>query len=1130
MKRRLVTIFFALLALIGYAQDIVYNDDGSVTFNNSELKSIEYDNIDFNYLNLLIANDGSAGVNGIIGDIYQGGGIIFTVLGGPSRDKVIFKKTLALTSTQFEGVTDSIPWRGIKLLSNQTKLLASDLKYTTADPDKCTAITDPTLFKASMVSSYGNYSFQNPYSDCLKENNFNQIQKVKVKITAQKAKVKRIRFPGQMQEVVLASANPAKQFSVTVFINGVEKGTVNTSSIPVFNAKVGDDIKFVFNNSFPSFKRKPVFEGIPATWIAQFAGETKYYCTSSIQPNERKPWIGFDSQVHGSLLRRYPKGYKERFPDFEKDGQGNILSWTFTLQREMDANKAIYTPAYKWPKEKTVPVKQRNNQKEGLNMELLQAYNDPTFQSYKGQDFILGSDPDEIFYLAGQDYNTFENPPLQGLLRKTDEVWKKVPYGESDDPINDIVSAYMKNRDAYNKKINYSSEKYNSYEMQDVGTSPSNPDGTGNGNNKAPGLCKITLGNITVQFKLNVANCLSNQKGFYANIEGTRWPGWDETPTYKFWGFRNMSNEELSNFFIVCTSENSIANVRKQIVYLKDLGKSKLESISQSGFIEHAFEMGGNGYNNLTVYRYNGTKTDSTIIGGKELLTIVLRFVTVPNGNTGMQLGEVADGSHIYLEEYRNDRSGNPNYIQRYGRYMQKYTREYTIPKDSTLTFYTLDSDPFTFYNTSTEWYLSSRYQAKRLPLTGAESQQSNVKYYLDPLNPDGSVKQLTTEPVGSGSKFTYTYGAVGDYQLRVTYRESKLDLFHKIKVVSYHLNKKGNIATRELTARERELLNFNDQNYKMAEVKDILCNYKYVNGYRTQDPINRFGRYNDYFDSYIWNNNSGGTIYNPDAIVNTISNYSEHGWAPFNWVRHFSEKPYPNTIDPSLFRNKEDLTDYLGGLYDKVPEPWQARLPWAPYTVVEGQRFRTNIKVIYNMNKLFHNQSGAFSGNPRAISTEEVYNKFISDDEEDLKELINDLKYGRKIIIPKTQTYLKVSNLSTQQGQPSKFIAELNLSLSQTAANIATDIDDNISKAFNIYPNPCNENVNIYLPHLNTPTIKGSIYNISGQLVFDDYFLMNSSRQISINTTKFSDGIYIVHLRSTDYNWNCKEKIIIKH
>ena len=246
--------------------------------------------------------------------------------------------------------------------------------------------------------------------------------------------------------------------------------------------------------------------------------------------------------------------------------------------------------------------------------------------------------------------------------------------------------------------------------------------------------------------------------------------------------------------------------------------------------------------------------------------------------------------------------------------------------------------------------------------------------------------------------------------------------------------------------------------------------------------------------------------------------------------MRHFSEKPYPNTIDPSLFRNKEDLTDYLGGLYDKVPEPWQARLPWAPYTVVEGQRFRTNIKVIYNMNKLFHNQSGAFSGNPRAISTEEVYNKFISDDEEDLKELINDLKYGRKIIIPKTQTYLKVSNLSTQQGQPSKFIAELNLSLSQTAANIATDIDDNISKAFNIYPNPCNENVNIYLPHLNTPTIKGSIYNISGQLVFDDYFLMNSSRQISINTTKFSDGIYIVHLRSTDYNWNCKEKIIIKH
>lgn len=47
MKKKLVLLFFLSFTLTGYAQDIVYNDDGSVTFNNNDLKSIEYNNIDF---------------------------------------------------------------------------------------------------------------------------------------------------------------------------------------------------------------------------------------------------------------------------------------------------------------------------------------------------------------------------------------------------------------------------------------------------------------------------------------------------------------------------------------------------------------------------------------------------------------------------------------------------------------------------------------------------------------------------------------------------------------------------------------------------------------------------------------------------------------------------------------------------------------------------------------------------------------------------------------------------------------------------------------------------------------------------------------------------------------------------
>ncbi|KAA3703464.1 hypothetical protein F3F83_20485, partial [Bacteroides salyersiae] len=677
MKKFLLTLSLLLYALIGYSQSITYNDDGSVSYNTTTLQTITYDNVDFNYMELLKPSNQDP--TGIIGDINQGGGIILEVYGGPDKDELIFKKILVLTSSSFGGNTEAKTWHGIQVQSDNTKLLASGLDFTTFSPDHCSALKEKSLFKAAMVSANGDFTFENPYSDCLKDNNYKQIQKVKVKVTGKSAKVKRIKFPGQVQELVLASANPNKQFSVTIYINGIQKATITPNSIPTINAKVGDDVKFVFNNSFPNFKRVPVFDGIPATWIAQFAGESKFYCTPSIQPNERKPWLGFDSQVHGSLLRRYPSGYHDRFPDFQKDSQGNIISWSFMLQREMDANKTTYTPVYKWPKEKTAPVKQRNNQKEGLNMELLKAYNDPYFQSYKGEDYILGSDPDEIFYLAGQDYDTFRNPPLQGLLRKTDEVWKRVEYGESEDPINDVITAYLKNRNASEGTTDLSCEKYDSYEIQDNGTSSSNPDGTGTGNNKAPGLCKITLGNITVKFKLNVTSPLANQTGFYANIVGSRWPGWDETLSYNFQGFKGISKEELRKYFLVCISENSIGNTRKQIVYLKNFNDSKLNTISQSGIVTQSFTMGGNGYNNLELYKYNSNSNDSTIIGGKELLTIVLRFITVPNGNPGMQLAETSDGSYIYLEEFRNSKPNDPLYMQRYGRYVKKYTREYVI-------------------------------------------------------------------------------------------------------------------------------------------------------------------------------------------------------------------------------------------------------------------------------------------------------------------------------------------------------------------------------------------------------------------------------------------------------------------
>ena len=53
MKKFLLTLSLLLYALIGHTQNITYNDDGSVNFNSSSLQTITYDNVDFNYVELL---------------------------------------------------------------------------------------------------------------------------------------------------------------------------------------------------------------------------------------------------------------------------------------------------------------------------------------------------------------------------------------------------------------------------------------------------------------------------------------------------------------------------------------------------------------------------------------------------------------------------------------------------------------------------------------------------------------------------------------------------------------------------------------------------------------------------------------------------------------------------------------------------------------------------------------------------------------------------------------------------------------------------------------------------------------------------------------------------------------------
>jgi len=197
------------------------------------------------------------------------------------------------------------------------------------------------------------------------------------------------------------------------------------------NLKMGTELTFkvAIKNSISN--DPPEITGMPGVWLANFAGNSKYFCSPSVTPGEFNPWIGFDSNVHGVALQRFPipfdqnngqygdkfdeKGFQLRVPSWKKSG--NNWEWGWTLQREMDKFKTSYEE-YKWSPSQVIPnggtidhpdgtkkTIQRRNQREGISMELLRDFSDKSinsndFHNYSGIPYVAGIDGDELVYLG----------------------------------------------------------------------------------------------------------------------------------------------------------------------------------------------------------------------------------------------------------------------------------------------------------------------------------------------------------------------------------------------------------------------------------------------------------------------------------------------------------------------------------------------------------------------------------------------------------------------------------------------------------------------------------------------------------------------------------------------------------
>ena len=677
----------------------------------------------------------------------------------------------------------------------------------------------------------------------------------------------------------------------------------------------------------------PKLEGFPFTWMAFFSGEALYQCEPSIQPGEWRPWLGYDSQVHGTAMRKYPPNFDTRFSGWQADTSFDgyvIFRWTAKITRRMSAAKSSYDPVHSWLKTKQVgDHRQRNNQKEGLNMELLQFWKTntrateqhPDFTVYSGNRVLPGLDPDEFLYLRDSGGRVTDIVTLDG------EPWKSVPADEAANPLNDIVTAYKKNRMWHEDSTDYRSVygtgyKSNNYEIQDSGTSANAPNGSGTGNSAAPGRIVIHLPEIAVahvnpnkiDIKISVDAPLETDKGFYGNIAGPEHPAvWEEGLIYQISGLRH---DETDNYAVSFIHEDSLGH-RKYLNFLSSQMQDHVRNgISENGEWYVAVpKMLGYGYYSVNLWYKNPDFTDSwTRIGGKELLDVSLRFLSVPGskaggagrGYTGIDLKESpGDGAYIYLGDYLDEKHVGFA-TSKFHRFAKTHTRTYVFHTGDTSTFQVFDSDPHTFVHPGTEWYLSARTQAKRLTDTELNSK---VRFYVDPIKTNGTVAEDHTID-GTGKKFTHQWDTPGNYQLKVAYNGISF-IAHRIVVIDSAYRdslKKADIHKRDLTSQQNSWLrdagvDFGSKSWTLFSVENLDSQYRYIDGPRmhnTPHQENRFHPGRNYADSYKWkaiketsetNYSITNSLFAPPGLSNAVSNFDDgSGWLPIAFVRHASE------------------------------------------------------------------------------------------------------------------------------------------------------------------------------------------------------------------------------------------------
>lgn len=886
--------------------------------------------------------------------------------------------------------------------------------------------------------------------------------------------------------------------NVEVYVNGISKGVFPFSQpnpANIIDMKLGDLITFKVSNPHGE---TPVIEGVPATWISRCAGDLQYYCTPSVKPGEFNPFIGFDSRVHFFALKNYPTDFQVKMPDWVYNAADKTYKWSITASREMDASKLPgqnlfdnkrFNP-YEWEKYHIVNgAAQRHNQKEGQNVRLLAYWNDfnngGSWKNYNGAiKYFFCVDEDELVYLNSKYHDAatpgHEPSPGGAILRYATDYWKEMPEGNAliyDDngypksgfPVNLMVTAYQRNRDAVLNTAPRLNDKYyyNGYEIEDIGTDIAHPFGTGAGNNKAPGQVTVSCGGRSVRLKFNVTSPLNyetGKAGFYGSISGDAAPPkLAKNVPYTLSGLKDKTDEELKKFSMRVTAENWEGRIESSTDKIFKIPESEYQQVRQTGkWTLRIPELPYAAYLSVTAY-YKQPLADSVIIAGKRINVVGLRFLGIDEKIPGSL--DIGEGKGLAFWSFLEDHRSVPHDDM----VRQQYNKTYVFKPGSTVTFTTWDEDPFMFEFDDVnekEYYLSSESQAMKIKNSVL---LDRLEYYVTPVaDPAVDFKTLNwgnkITAGRSGKRFTYTFSTPGTYGVKVRYgygsRTDKgtdmgeaTEICVLVKVVDYGTAadiqnnnasaeiKGALLATRSLTQDESRWMFLTSQeslDYMVVEVSNIQSTYKFKDGPRANAKPNRWAKDNDYAEEYRWYSSptsyyeyhedsrfSEYLITYPYKIRGEGSTNQPDEWMWKNWVLHYSSNwsrdPAMNYI-PSYVKPSQVVSVNLGNVRQVVEkyqsyisqeffgnndDPYQKLLPLVSFTDYKGYRFRSNPKPVVNVPRFFRSFDGVFSGAPPANPV--IVAPDITDDQKDEQEFYYKLKNKQILIVNRNQAGTRV-------------------------------------------------------------------------------------------------------------------------